>query len=144
MLELLQAHHRLGGAALAERLGVDVRTVRRYADRLAELGVPVVAERGRYGGYRLMPGYKLPPLMLTDDEAPAVVLALLAGRRLGLPADATESALAKVQRVLPVGLRERVQALQETLGFTLAHREGTSPTTGAVLTLASAAREGRR
>ncbi|HXA61742.1 MAG TPA: HTH domain-containing protein, partial [Streptosporangiaceae bacterium] len=120
MLELLQAHHRLGGAALAERLGVDVRTVRRYADRLAELGVPVVAERGRYGGYRLMPGYKLPPLMLTDDEATAVVLGLLAGRRLGLPADATESALAKVQRVLPVALRERVQALQETLGFTLA------------------------
>jgi predicted DNA-binding transcriptional regulator YafY len=144
MLELLQAHHRLGGAALAERLGVDVRTVRRYADRLAELGVPVVAERGRYGGYRLMPGYKLPPLMLTDDEATAVVLGLLAGRRLGLPADATESALAKVQRVLPVALRERVQALQETLGFTLADREGTSPTTGAVLTLASAARERRR
>src|SRR5437868_11876332 len=99
MLELLQAHHRMSGTDLARRLGVDERTVRRYATRLEDLGIPVTAERGRYGGYRLMPGYKLPPLMLTDDEATAVVLGLLAGRRMGLPSQATESALAKVQRV---------------------------------------------
>jgi predicted DNA-binding transcriptional regulator YafY len=144
MLELLQANHRMGGAALASRLGVDERTIRRYAGRLAELGIPVLAERGRYGGYRLMPGYKLPPLMLTDDEAAAVILGLLAGRRLGLPGEAAESALAKVQRVLPATLRERVQALQETLGFTMAAREGAAPAAAAVLTLASAARERRR
>jgi predicted DNA-binding transcriptional regulator YafY len=144
MLELLQAGHQLTVGALAERLGVDERTVRRYAARLAELGIPVEARRGRYGGYRLLPGFKLPPLMLTDDEATAVVLGLLAGRRLGLPGDATESALAKVQRVLPAALRERVRALQETLGFTLAHRAGTPPATSAVLTLAAAARDRRR
>lgn len=144
MLELLQANHRMGGAELARRLGVDERTVRRYAARLEDLGVPVVAERGRYGGYRLMPGYKLPPLMLTDDEATAVVLGLLAGRRMGLPGQATESTLAKVQRVLPAVLRERVQALQETLGFTLAARDATAPATEALLTLAVAARERRR
>lgn len=144
MLELMQAHQRMSGAALAERLGVDERTVRRYAGRLAELGIPVTAERGRYGGYRLMPGYKLPPLMLNDDEATAVVLGLLAGRRLGLPGDAAESALAKVQRVLPRSLRDRVQALQETLGFTLTSREGAAPATGTVLVLAQAARERRR
>ncbi|MGI5201452.1 helix-turn-helix transcriptional regulator [Spirillospora sp. CA-108201] len=144
MLELLQANPRMGGAELARRLGVDERTVRRYAARLDDLGVPVVAERGRYGGYRLMPGYKLPPLMLTDDEATAVVLGLLAGRRLGLPGQATESALAKVQRVLPAALRERVQALRDTLGFTLAARDSAAPDTGAVLTLAAAAREKRR
>ncbi|MEU8801854.1 YafY family protein [Spirillospora sp. NPDC048819] len=144
MLELLQANHRIGGAELARRLGVDERTVRRYAARLGDLGVPVVAERGRHGGYRLMPGYKLPPLMLTDDEATAVVLGLLAGRRLGLPGQATESALAKVQRVLPAALRERVQALRDTLGFTLAARDAAAPDTGAVLTLAAAARERRR
>jgi len=144
MLELLQAHHRIGGAELAERLGVDERTVRRYAARLEELGIPVVADRGRYGGYGLMPGYKLPPLMLTDDEATAVVLGLIAGRRLGLPDESTEAALAKVQRVLPTALRERVQALQETLGFTLAARDGTAPGTAALLTLAAAARERRR
>lgn len=144
MLELLQAHPGMGGADLARRLGVDERTVRRYAARLDDLGVPVVADRGRYGGYRLMPGYKLPPLMLTDDEATAVVLGLLAGRRVGLPADATESALAKVQRVLPAALRDRVQALQETLGFTLTARNATTPATDAVLTLAAAARDRRR
>ncbi|MDG4530626.1 YafY family protein [Streptomyces sp. AV19] len=144
MLELLQSHHRLGGAELARRLGVDERTVRRYATRLAELGIPVEAERGRYGGYRLMPGYKLPPLMLTGDEAVAVVLGLLAGRRLGLPGEAAESALAKVQRVLPAGLRDRVQALRETLEFTLEAREGTRPAADAVLTLAEATRERRR
>ncbi|MFB4317190.1 helix-turn-helix transcriptional regulator [Actinomadura sp. 21ATH] len=144
MLELLQAHHRMGGAELARRLGVDERTVRRYAARLEDLGVPVTAERGRYGGYRLMPGYKLPPLMLTDDEATAVVLGLLAGRRVGLPGEATESALAKVQRVLPAALRERVQALQDTLGFTLAARDSAAPATARLLTLAEAARARRR
>ncbi|TDD68820.1 helix-turn-helix transcriptional regulator [Actinomadura rubrisoli] len=144
MLELLQANHRIRGTELARRLGVDERTVRRYAARLEDLGVPVVAERGRYGGYRLMPGYKLPPLMLTDDEATAVVLGLLAGRRMGLPGQATESALAKVQRVLPAALRERVQALRETLGFTLAARDAAAPATEALLTLAAAARERRR
>ncbi|MFI0352008.1 helix-turn-helix transcriptional regulator [Actinomadura sp. 9N407] len=144
MLELLQAHHRMGGAELARRLRVDERTVRRYAARLEDLGIPVVAERGRYGGYRLMPGFKLPPLMLTDDEATAVVLGLLAGRRVGLPGEATESALAKVQRVLPAALRERVQALQDTLGFTLAARDAQAPATAALLTLAEAARARRR
>ncbi|TDC77690.1 YafY family transcriptional regulator [Actinomadura sp. 7K507] len=144
MLELLQANPRIGGAELARRLGVDERTVRRYAARLEDLGVPVVADRGRHGGYRLMPGYKLPPLMLTDDEATAVVLGLLAGRRMGLPGQATESALAKVERVLPAALRDRVQALRDTLGFTLAARDAAAPDTGAVLTLAAAARERRR
>ncbi|WP_242614490.1 helix-turn-helix transcriptional regulator [Actinomadura roseirufa] len=144
MLELLQANHHMSGAELARRLGVDERTVRRYATRLDDLGVPVTAARGRHGGYRLRPGYKLPPLMLTDDEATAVVLGLLAGRRLGLPGQATESALAKVQRVLPAALRERVQALQDTLGFTLAARDAAAPATQALLTLAAAARDRRR
>ncbi len=144
MLELLQAHHRMSGPELARRLEVDERTVRRYAARLDDLGVPVLAERGRHGGYRLMPGYKLPPLMLTDDEATAVVLGLLTGRRVGLPGQATESALAKVQRVLPAALRDRVQALQDTLGFTLAARDAAAPATEALLTLAAATREHRR
>ncbi|GAA3936772.1 YafY family protein [Actinomadura viridis] len=144
MLELLQANHRLSGTELARRLRVDQRTVRRYAARLEDLGVPVVAERGRHGGYRLMPGYKLPPLMLNDDEATAVVLGLLAGRRLGLPGQATETALAKVQRVLPDTLRARVQALHDTLGFTLAAGDPAAPATTVLLTLAAAARSRRR
>ncbi|MEV3982427.1 YafY family protein [Nonomuraea sp. NPDC049758] len=144
MLELLQAHHVLAGRDLAQRLGVDERTVRRYAARLADLGIPVAAERGRYGGYRLMPGYKLPPLMLTDDEATAVVLGLLAGRRLGLAAEATEAALAKIRRVLPATLRQQAGALEETLDFTLAARAARTPASRAVLTLAAAIRDRRR
>jgi predicted DNA-binding transcriptional regulator YafY len=144
MLELLQADHRLTGPVLADKLGVQERTVRRYAALLAELGIPVTAERGRYGGYRLLPGFKLPPLMLTDDEATAVVLGLLAGRRLGLPPEATESALAKVGRVLPAALRGRVQALRETLGLTLTPREGPDTAASVVLALAGAVHDHRR
>src|SRR5256714_9916936 len=121
LLELLQAHHTLPGRELARRLGVDERTVRRYAGTLAELGVPVHAAGGRYGGYRLAPGYKLPPLMFTDDEGVAVVLGLLAADRLGLVTErhANASALAKIRRVLPAGNADRVRALEESLGFTL-------------------------
>ncbi|MER5649790.1 YafY family protein [Streptosporangium sp. NPDC002524] len=143
LLELLQAAPGLTGPDLAARLEVDERTVRRYAVRLSELGVPVQAERGRHGGYRLLPGYKLPPLMLTDDEATAVVLGLLAGRRTGLAVGeaATESALAKIQRVLPRPLRERVDAVSETLGHTgSAAPRVSTPRAGPLLALADAAR----
>lgn len=142
LLELLQASPGLTGPELADRLEVDERTVRRYAGKLSELGVPVEAERGRYGGYRLLPGYKLPPLMLTDDEATAVVLGLLAGRRTGLAVGetATESALAKIQRVLPQALRERVAAVSATLGHTRAPVPASAPKAGPLLALAGAAR----
>ena len=123
MLELLQARRQLSGAELAAGLGVDQRTVRRYALRLADLGIPVTAERGRYGGYRLLPGYRLPPLMLTDDEAAAVVIGLLAAERLGQPVAGISTALAKIQRVLPTALSERVAALRQTLGFTQHQRK---------------------
>ncbi|WP_327676020.1 helix-turn-helix transcriptional regulator [Kitasatospora sp. NBC_00458] len=146
LLELLQARPGLTGAELAERLEVDVRTVRRYATRLADLGIPVQAERGRYGGYRLMPGFRLPPLMLTGDEAASVVLGLLAGRRSGLSVgeQAGESALAKIQRVLPPQLRERVAAVEQTLGLTTAPATGPTPAAAALFTLAEAARRRRR
>ena len=82
LLELLQSGGTRTAAELAG-LGVDERTVRRYVDHLVDLDVPVESVRGRYGGYRLAPGYRLPPLMLTDDEALAVLLGLVAGRRAG-------------------------------------------------------------
>ncbi|MEQ7009106.1 YafY family protein [Actinopolymorpha sp. B17G11] len=148
LLELLQAHHRLTGVDLAERLGVDPRTVRRYATRLADLGIPVEADRGRYGGYRLRPGYKLPPLMFTDDEATGVVLGLLAARAAGVAtttsAVATESALAKITRVLPDALRDQITAVPDTLGFGLTPRPGHAPPTAVVLRLATAAHQRHR
>ncbi|SNT65947.1 Predicted DNA-binding transcriptional regulator YafY, contains an HTH and WYL domains [Asanoa hainanensis] len=147
MLELLQTHHHLTGADLGARLGVDERTVRRYATTLADLGIPVVAARGRYGGYRLSPGYKLPPLMLTDDEAAAVVLGLIAAEHLGLTteAPATGLALAKIRRVLPTNLAERLAGVQESLGFTVDRRVTEArPATTTLLTLGAAARSTRR
>jgi predicted DNA-binding transcriptional regulator YafY len=117
ILELLQARPALSGAELAARLEVDVRTVRRYITMLQDMGMPIEADRGRHGGYQLRPGYKLPPLMFTEDEAVALTLGLLITRRLGLGIDpvAEEGALAKVERVTPAPVRELVYALQENL-----------------------------
>src|SRR5215207_6977589 len=119
ILELLQARSSLSGAELAERLEVDRRTVRRYITMLQDLGIPIEATRGPYGGYRLRRGFKLPPLMLTDDEALAITLSLIAARRQGSVAEAMtiEGALAKIERVLPDGLRARLQAVQSVVTF---------------------------
>src|SRR5436853_2033906 len=107
VLELLQSHQRLSGPDIAERLEVNPRSVRRYITMLQDMGIPVEAERGRYGGYKLRPNFKLPPLMWTEDEALAITLGLQAARQLGLTQTApiVESALAKVERVLPPALR---------------------------------------
>jgi predicted DNA-binding transcriptional regulator YafY len=144
-LELLQARHQITGAELAERLEIDPRTVRRYIAMLQEWGIPILATRGRYGAYRLLPGFKLPPLMLTEEEAVALTLGLLAVRRtsLALYASAVEGALAKVERVLPVALRRRVQAVQEAVVLHLPlPRE--VPVQEAVVTLSTAAVEQRQ
>lgn len=128
LLELLQTHGRMSGPALARRLGVGERTVRRYMILLEDLGIPIEAERGAYGGYRLRPGYKLPPLMFSEEEALALVLGLLFVRQSGLtgtPADA-EGALRKVERVMPDRLRSQVRAVQEAVVLT-----GTSSDSGA-------------
>jgi predicted DNA-binding transcriptional regulator YafY len=148
MLELLQTHRRMTGGELAARLAVDERSIRRYAATLADLGVPVTAERGRYGGYRLLAGFKLPPLMLTGDEAVAVVLGLVAAGRLGLAdaaAPATAAAEAKITRVLPPELAARLAALRTSLGLTLRGPEAGEPgAADLLLTLGAATRGGRR
>jgi predicted DNA-binding transcriptional regulator YafY len=141
MLELLQTGGQRTVGDLAARLGVDERTVRRYAEHLADLGVPVTAQRGRYGGYRLAPGYKLPPLMLTDDEAVAVVLGLRAAEHAGLGTTehaATASALAKVSRVLPRALGQRLDDLLSTAQFTTPVRATAPAGAETLLGLASA------
>src|SRR5690348_13815024 len=124
-LEIMQARPSVTATELARRLAVEPRSVRRYVMMLQDLGIPVEATRGRYGGYRLLPGFKLPPLMLTDDEALAVTLGLLAAQGLGLggAAPAVDGALTKIERVLPLALRERVRALRETVSLDVAPRE---------------------
>jgi predicted DNA-binding transcriptional regulator YafY len=122
LLELLQTHGRMSGAELAPRLGVDRRTLRRYVGKLEDIGIPIVAERGRAGGYALMPGFKLPPMMFTEDEALALSLGLLAARGLGLAeaAPAVASAQAKLERIMPDQLKRRVRAIDETVKLDVA------------------------
>jgi predicted DNA-binding transcriptional regulator YafY len=117
VLELLQAHPRMSGAELARRLEVDRRTVRRYIAMLEDIGIPITAERGCDGAYRLVSGFKLPPMMFTDDEALALSVGLLAARGLGLAhaAPAVASAQAKLERVMPAKLKRRVRAVDETV-----------------------------
>jgi predicted DNA-binding transcriptional regulator YafY len=146
LLELLQSGGVRTVAELAGRLGVDERTVRRYVDHLLDLDVPVESVRGRYGGYRLGPGYRLPPLMLTDDEALAVLLGLAAGRRAGLLAGtgtASETATAKIRRVLPERLARRLDALLESLAFTAPPAAAAVADGAVLLSIADAVRHRR-
>jgi predicted DNA-binding transcriptional regulator YafY len=133
-------------AELADRLGVEGRTVRRYVEHLIDLGVPVESVRGRYGGYRLAPGFRLPPLMLNDDEALAVLLGLVAGRRAGLMTQAdtaSETAAAKIRRVLPEHLARRLDTVLDSLAFTAPPGRFAAPETGVLLTVADAVRHCR-
>ncbi|MEU1992945.1 YafY family protein [Nocardia gamkensis] len=113
LLSLLQSPRDWTGAELAERLDVDVRTVRRDIDKLRTLGYPVDATPG-VAGYRLGAGAKLPPLLLDDDEAVAVALGLrtAAGGTIAGIEDSSLRALAKLEQVLPARLRYRVSMLQ--------------------------------
>lgn len=146
VLALLQAHGRMSGAELAQRLEVNVRTLRRYIIMLQDLGLPIEAERGRNGAYVLSPGFKLPPMMFTNEEALALTVGLISARHINL-ADtdrAIESALAKLQRVMPLDLKSRVRALTETI--TLSHNPPsfTSPSEVILSTMSSAAQLRRR
>ncbi|MFJ8750540.1 helix-turn-helix transcriptional regulator [Streptomyces sp. NPDC102441] len=141
LLELLQSGGLRTAAELAGRLGVDERTVRHYVGHLIDLDVPVESVRGRHGGYRLMPGHRMPPLMLNDDEALAVLLGLVAGRRAGLTTatgTASETATAKIRRVLPERLRIGLDAVLGALAFTAPAGEAAAPESGVLLPLADA------
>src|SRR6201997_5669438 len=145
-LELLQSGGVRTVSELAGRLGVDERTVRRYVDHLIDLDVPVESVRGRYGGYRLRPRYRLPPTMLTDDEALAVLLGLAAGHRAGLLAGtdtASETATAKIRRVLPERLARKLDAVLGTLAFTAPPGQTPAPDTAVLLSIADATRHRR-
>ena len=129
---------------MAERLGVDRRTLRRYVATLEEMGIPVVAQRGRDGGYSLVPGFKLPPMMFSEDETLALSLGLLAAHSLGLAdaAPAVASAQAKLERVMPALLKDRARAVGETVQLDLTSSEATSD--NAALVLLSAAAQKRQ
>ena len=140
VLELLQTHGRMSGAEMSSRLAVDARTLRRYIVTLEEIGIPITTERGRHGGYSLMAGFKLPPMMFTDDEALALSVGLLAARSLGFAeaAPAVASAQAKLERIMPANLKRRVRAVNETVRLDMV-RAVAPADNGALVTLSSAA-----
>ena len=141
VLALLQAHGRMSGSELAKRLEVNVRTLRRYIIMLQDLGIPIEAERGRNGAYVLSAGFKLPPMMFTNEEALALTVGLISARRLNL-ADtdrAIESALAKLERVMPLELKSRVRALTETITLDRNQPTSASPSETILTAISSAA-----
>jgi predicted DNA-binding transcriptional regulator YafY len=119
VLEVLQARDFVSGAELASRLEVDLRTVQRYIVRLKDLSIPVESSRGVGGAYRLKPGFRLPPLLLTNEEAFALSLGLHSLRQVGLSAfaPATEGTLAKLRRVLPEALRQSVSTVDDVVAI---------------------------
>ena len=144
VLEILQSR-KISGRELARRLEVDGRTVRRYVATLQEMGIPVEGERGRYGAYSLKRGYKMPPLMFTDGEALGLALGLLAARGLGLAdlTPAVEGALAKVERVMPEALRDKLRTLEQTVTLSVVPPV-TPPDSGVVSGLAGAVGDRQR
>ena len=117
LLSLLQSHRHWSSRELADRLGVTDRTLRRDIERLRDLGYQIDAARGSVGGYRLVAGTGLPPLLLTDDEGVAIAVGLRSQAAAGLRGGehTTLSALAKIEQVLPPALRRRIEAVQSSM-----------------------------
>jgi len=144
LLSLLQTPREWPGGELADRLGVSRRTVRRDIDRLRELGYPVEASLGSDGGYRLVAGKAMPPLVLDDEEAVAIAVGLRAGAGHALEGvdEASVRALAKLEQVLPSRLRHRVSTLQSaTTPLTSGDGASIAPETLTVMASTVAGRE---
>ncbi|MEU8360472.1 WYL domain-containing protein [Nonomuraea sp. NPDC048882] len=115
LLSLLGARSNWSGQDLAGRLGISTRTLRRDVESLRELGYPVQALMGPDGGYRLGAGGRLPPLLLDDEQAVAVAIALQTAPAsvAGLD-DAAARALTSIRQVMPAHLRAEVDAMHLT------------------------------
>ncbi|WEV24884.1 WYL domain-containing protein [Streptomyces sp. 71268] len=115
LLSLFQSRREWPGAALAQRLAVSPRTVRRDVERLRSLGYPVHVTKGPGGAYRLGAGARLPPLLFDDDQALAIAVALqTAPVTVAGIGEAAGRALATIRQVLPTPLRHRIDAVRVT------------------------------
>ncbi|MGH8958789.1 MAG: helix-turn-helix transcriptional regulator [Acidimicrobiia bacterium] len=117
LLSLLQTRRTWSGHELLDRLAVSERTLRRDVDRLRELGYPVAATPGPFGGYQLGAGTDIPPLLLDDDEAVAIAMGLLtaAGGTITGIEETSLRALSKLENVLPPRIRRRINMLQSAV-----------------------------
>jgi len=146
LILLLQSRPNRKASELAAELGVSIRTVHRYFEMLDELGIPLYSERGPNGGFSLVRGYKMPPLILSPDEAVAVGLgATLVEEMWGaLYRDAARGALAKLENLLPDDQRSEIAWARRSLvtaGLRRAELGSIQDTLG---TLRQALRETRR
>jgi predicted DNA-binding transcriptional regulator YafY len=143
LLERVQERPGLTAPELAAELGVSERTVRRYVATLQELDIPVEAGRGRYGGHRLRAGFRMPPLMLTTDEAVAITLALALTGTVDEPT-AAQSALEKLRHVMPRGVSGRVDAVLDAVASPSTRPRRSTADPGPVAALAIGVVERRR
>lgn len=145
LILLLQRRPRQKAADLADELGVSVRTVYRYVDLLNEMGIPVYSERGPYGGFSLVRGYRMPPLVFSPQEAVAVCLGSGLVEEIwgALYGDAARGAMAKLENVLPDEQRQEVAWARRTLLATGLHRADQTPLAPVLEKLRRAARERR-
>lgn len=141
-LEVLQDSPGVSAERLARKLKITDRAVRRYVRLLRDAGIPIESTTGRYGGYRLGRGTRLPPLMLSSAEALGLVMAVLEGRQGATDsADPAGSAIGKIVRLLPVSIAESVAAIRQvTTAQTGLATQAPDPETTAVLVRASEAR----
>ena len=145
LLMLLQSQPNQKASDLAAKLGVSVRSLHRYITMLDEMGIPIYSERGPYGGFSLVRGYKMPPLVFTPEEAVAVYLGTTLVREMWgkLYQDAAQGALAKLDNVLPEEQRHEIAWARRTLVTTGMHRPQLDPLTPTLEKLRRAIREQR-
>jgi len=146
LIMLLQRHPNQQAADLADQLGVSARTIHRYIEMLDEMGIPVYSARGPHGGFSLVRGYKMPPLVFTPEEAVAVYLGTgLVDEMWGqLYRNAAQGALAKLDNVLPDEQRHEVSWARRTLLATHLHRADYGPLMPILEKLRRATRERRQ
>ncbi|RLK25543.1 HTH domain-containing protein [Micromonospora sp. M71_S20] len=139
LLSLLQARRDWPGALLAARLDVSARTVRRDVERLRELGYPIAAVKGPDGGYRLVAGAQLPPLLFDDEQAVALAIALQSATTAGAGIEeAAARALHTVRQVMPARLRHRIDVLRVTAVERSPTRAGRQVDSGVLIALGAA------
>ncbi|NLD44184.1 MAG: HTH domain-containing protein, partial [Chloroflexi bacterium] len=117
LLLMMQSRPSWKASELAATLEVSERTIHRYMGMLDEIGVPIYSERGPYGGFSLLRGQRLPPLLFTAEEATVLTMGASLVREVWgqTYGDAVTSSIAKLDNVLPDDLREEVAEARRSL-----------------------------